>query len=250
MKNHTKMIALACAITIAGCKKEASVTTLDAKDITRTSAKLYGRVEDDNKRDITSRGIVYATFTNPNINNNKASAGSGTGSFYVTLGLEPNTTYFWRAYATTSKGTSYGDEKSFTTHKYRTFLYQERTMEVFDADNAVNRNWGITDTVTGATNIDDGAPNTSKLAAYTIEHAAKVCDQLTANGHSDWYLPSSNELSVMYTNRFDLQMNNATYWSSTEADSMKAMAQSFSSGMQMPLLKNQTANCRCIRKDQ
>lgn len=250
MKIHTKaMLVMACAITLASCKKEAQVTTLDANDITRSSAKLYGRVEEENKRDVTSRGIVYATFSNPNINNDKASAGSGTGSYFVSLSLEPNTTYYWRAYATTSKGTSYGDEKSFTTKKYRTFLYQDRTMEVFDVDNAVSRNWGIPDTTTGATNIDDGAPNTSKLASYTIEHAAKVCDQLVANGHSDWYLPSGNELSVMYTNRFDLQMNNTMYWSSTETDSTKAIAQNFSTGMQIPLLKTQLANCRCIRKD-
>ena len=250
MRNHTQSIlVLACALTLTNCKKEANVTTLEAEDITRTSAKLYGRVEEDNKKDITGRGIVYAKFSNPNLNNERVSAGKGIGTFEVELGLEPNTTYYWRAYATNSKGTNYGEEKSFTTRKYKTFYYMDRDIEVYDADNATGRNWGIADTTTGATSIDDGAANTSKLAGYTVEHAAKVCDQLVANGRSDWYLPSSNELSVMYSNRFDLQLTNTTYWSSTESDSTHAIALNFGSGQQFPMLKTQPASCRCIRKD-
>jgi hypothetical protein len=248
--NHTKsIVVMACLIAMSSCKKEANVATLDAQNITRTSARLMGRVEDDNKREVTSRGIVYGTFANPNINNNRAASGSGVGTYAVDLQLDPNTKYYWRAYATTKKGTSYGEEKSFTTRKYQSFSFGEHTIEVYDADNALGHKWGIADTTTGANSIDDGVTNTNKLAGYAEEHAAKICAQLVANGQSDWYLPSANELNAMYSNRLNLGLGTGVYWSSTEADSMHAYAQDLGSGFQMNLLKSQAANCRCVRRD-
>ena len=42
--------------------------------------------------------------------------GSGTGAFSTTLsGLMASTSYYVRAYATNSEGTSYGDDEEFTT---------------------------------------------------------------------------------------------------------------------------------------
>jgi hypothetical protein len=46
----------------------------------------------------------------------KTSDGTGTGTFTSTIaGLSTNTTYYYRAYATNTFGTSYGSEASFTT---------------------------------------------------------------------------------------------------------------------------------------
>jgi hypothetical protein len=70
----------------------------------------------DGNSTVTARGICWSTNQNPTINDNKTTEGSGIGSYSSNLSnLSDNTTYYIRAYATNEKGTSYGEEKSFTT---------------------------------------------------------------------------------------------------------------------------------------
>ena len=63
---------------------------------------------------VTERGFVYATSTNPTITDNKVPVGSGIGSFQGLTSSLPNGTYYFRAYATNSTGTSYGVEEQLT----------------------------------------------------------------------------------------------------------------------------------------
>jgi len=101
--------------------EETSFTTLDdvvstseVSDITVNTAKCGGNITDDGGAAITARGVCWSTDPNPTVNDNKTSDGSGTGSFTSTLtGLHVNTTYYVRAYATNSFGTTYGNERSF-----------------------------------------------------------------------------------------------------------------------------------------
>ena len=93
-----------------------SVTTSSATNISYTSASVGGNVTDDGGATVTERGVVYSTSKNPTTSNTKKVSGSGTGAFSVSLtGLSEGTTYYVRAYAINSKGTAYGEEKSFTT---------------------------------------------------------------------------------------------------------------------------------------
>ena len=82
-----------------------------------TSVTLKGYVIEDGGATVTSRGIAWATFYNPTINDNKAAQGTGTGSFPAILtGLTDGTTYYARTYATNSAGTAYGNCISFNTN--------------------------------------------------------------------------------------------------------------------------------------
>ena len=93
-----------------------TVTTNVVTNITSSSATCGGNVTFDGGFDITARGVCWGTKPNPTINDNKTNDGNGTGSFTSNLtNLTENTTYYVRAYATNEKGTSYGEEKSFTT---------------------------------------------------------------------------------------------------------------------------------------
>jgi hypothetical protein len=66
--------------------------------------------------EITARGVCWDTGINPTISGNHTEDGTGPGTFNSTItGLEPNTTYFVRAFATNSAGTTYGELKNFTT---------------------------------------------------------------------------------------------------------------------------------------
>ncbi|MBH8567410.1 putative Ig domain-containing protein [Microvirga sp. STS02] len=97
-----------------------TVTTAAATGITINSAVLGGNVTADGGDAVTARGVVYSsTATTPAIGGGgvtQAANGTGTGAFSATISsLTPGTTYYVRAYATNSVGTSYGAVVSFTT---------------------------------------------------------------------------------------------------------------------------------------
>ena len=94
----------------------ASLTTNPATSITSTSAIVSGNISADGGANISARGIVWGTTTNPTLSASVLNLSSGTGAFSGTLsGLSPNTTYYIRAFATNNAGTAYGNQQSFST---------------------------------------------------------------------------------------------------------------------------------------
>jgi uncharacterized protein (TIGR02145 family) len=94
----------------------ASVTTTAISSIASTTAVSGGNITSDGGSAITDRGVCWSTTPGPSIANSITSDGTGTGIFTSAItGLTAGTTYFVRAYATNSVGTSYGNEISFTT---------------------------------------------------------------------------------------------------------------------------------------
>ena len=90
----------------------------DFFNVTGTSAKnTANEVTSDGGSPILERGLVYGTSATPDITDNKETSSGTTGVYDITLlGLNYGTTYYARAYATNSVGTSYStDEKIFTT---------------------------------------------------------------------------------------------------------------------------------------
>ncbi len=91
-----------------------TVQTNAASSITMTGATLNGNVTADGGATVTARGFVYGTSASDLSQN--VQSGSGTGSFTKALiGLTPSTIYYYKAYATNSAGTAYGEVKQFTT---------------------------------------------------------------------------------------------------------------------------------------
>ena len=71
------------------------------------------------------------------------------------------------------------------------------------------------------TRTGDGNYNTTAIINHCFENsAAKICYDLVLNGYDDWYLPSKDELSLMYNN-IGLR---GWYWSSSEIDSNTVFA--------------------------
>ncbi len=102
---------------VSGPTRRLPLVTTDAiSNIEPDSANTGGNVADDGGASVTARGIVYATSASPTLSDNEIRRGAGTGSFSVSLtNLQPETTYYVRAYATNSFGTSYGNERVFET---------------------------------------------------------------------------------------------------------------------------------------
>lgn len=82
-----------------------------------TSFDIYGNeVISEGYLSVTSRGIAYSTSSSPTISGSHTTDGSGTGTFNSSVSrLNQGTTYFYRAYATNSKGTSYGNQETVQT---------------------------------------------------------------------------------------------------------------------------------------
>jgi len=94
-----------------------TITTTTVSDIATSNAKSGGTIVSNGGDNITVSGVVWSTGTNPTTAlTTKTTNGAATGSFTSTMaGLAPETTYYVRAYATNSIGTSYGAEESYTT---------------------------------------------------------------------------------------------------------------------------------------
>ena len=93
-----------------------TVTTKPVYDISATSAKTGGIVNNSGGSSIIARGVCWGTTEEPTLADNYLVNGTGTGTFFSNLqGLAPGVTYYVRAYATNSTGTGYGEALPFTT---------------------------------------------------------------------------------------------------------------------------------------
>jgi uncharacterized protein (TIGR02145 family) len=115
---HLLVITGFALLLICGCKKKKDdepvilfpvVTTSAVISIGQVNATSGGNVTYDGGGAITARGVCWNALEIPTINDSKTNDGTGTGNFTSSIaGLNPATTYFVRAYATNSAGTSYG----------------------------------------------------------------------------------------------------------------------------------------------
>jgi hypothetical protein len=114
--------------------------------------------------------------------------------------------------------------------------------------------WGCSGTIiTGAdgTTIGTGNQNTIDIVTdctFDSGYAAQICYNLNLGGYDDWYLPSKDELNVMYLNKSIISgFSIDRYWSSSQINNYNAIVQSFNNGGQGGLFKSEYANVRAIR---
>ena len=89
-----------------------TVVTNAATEITLTSATLNGAITDEGNQTITARGFEWKLATATDYTTVTA---TGTTMTATLTGLTANTTYKYKAFATTALGTVYGSELTFTT---------------------------------------------------------------------------------------------------------------------------------------
>lgn len=94
----------------------ATISTTAVSSISDNSASAGGSVLADGGSAVFQKGVCWSTTSNPTISNSYTNNGSGIGNFASSVtGLNANTLYYLRAYATNSAGTSYGSSISFLT---------------------------------------------------------------------------------------------------------------------------------------
>ncbi|QTA80023.1 Immunoglobulin like fold-containing protein [Desulfonema limicola] len=94
-----------------------SVISAGISAVNADSAETGGNVINAGASPVTEKGVCWGTAQEPTTADNKIPASeAGTGSFTTSItGLAANTLYYARAYAVSAKGTSYGEEMTFTT---------------------------------------------------------------------------------------------------------------------------------------
>ena len=152
-----------------------TVTTDDVTNITQTTATSGGNVTSDGGATVTVRGVCWSTSQNPTTSNSHTTDGSGIGTFISSLtGLTAYTTYYVRAYATNSAGTSYGNEKSFTT-------LQEVTLPTVST--APITNITTNSATSGGTVTDDGGAFVSaRGVCWSTSQNPTLADPYTTDG--------------------------------------------------------------------
>ncbi len=151
------------------------VTTTNVTNITQNSAVSGGNVTSSGGASVTARGVCWSTSQNPSISGNHTTNGSGTGSFISNItGLSPNTTYYVRAYATNSAGTSYGNELSFTTE-------QNITTPIVTTTNVTNITQNSA--VSGGNVTSSGGANvTARGVCWSTNQNPTINDDYTVDG--------------------------------------------------------------------
>jgi uncharacterized protein (TIGR02145 family) len=175
-----------------------TVTTASVSSITTNSAICGGNVTSDGGSAVTGRGVCWNTSGSPEISDNLTTDGSGTGPFTSNItDLAESTTYYVRAYATNSNGTSYGNEEDFTTTDVAELPTVETTSiaELF-VDGA---------TITGNVTSDGGAEVTDRGVCWVEYGTTPTISDNTVSGGSGTGIFSCNitglESNITYSVR-------------------------------------------------
>ena len=124
---------------------EPLVITEGNSNITSTSVTLFGQIEDIGHALVTQHGHCWSISSSPTLNDSKTSLGA-IGVAYFTSNvsdLTQNTSYYYRAYATNSFGTFYGNEMSFSTSN------GEPTVVTISSSNVTASTVGLVGEITG-----------------------------------------------------------------------------------------------------
>jgi len=151
----------------------ATMTTTQVTGITATAAVSGGNITNAGGSTIVARGVCWSTVQNPTIADSKTTNGSGTGTFTSNLtGLLPNTTYFIRAYATNSVGTTYGNELNF--------IFQSGVVAI--TTTSVSALSSASASVDGLISSDGGTTITNRGVCYDTSASPTIANSVSTSG--------------------------------------------------------------------
>ena len=152
----------------------ATVTTASPSAISYTAATSGGNVTNDNGSSVTSRGVCWATTSNPTTADNNYTEFGGLGSFTANMtGLIADTTYYARAFAINGGGTSYGNEVSFTT--FTPSVPSLTTKSIIGISSNIAGSGGVI-------TIDGGSAITAKGVCWSLNINPTLANSFTTDG--------------------------------------------------------------------
>jgi len=146
-----------------------SITTDNATQISSSGMRLNGNMSSNGGATVTAKGFVYSSglLTNPilggmGVTNVTVLNPNTTGAYGASIGsLSASTTYYIKAYATNSQGTSYGSVRSAqTTTNYTTrYIAGPFNKNVFACGQQINQVVKFTGTFGNGTTCYDNNLN-------------------------------------------------------------------------------------------
>ena len=107
--------------------------------------------------------------------------------------------------------------------------------------------WGTDTVLVGSNNseVNQGNQNTQEIVNVldSAGIAADICHNLILNGYDDWFLPSIDELDILFNNIIGSFSYNTLYWSSSELDTAFASCIIIQSDVQRTLA-NKMSLCK------
>jgi uncharacterized protein (TIGR02145 family) len=148
-----------------------TIETVDISNVTAISATAKGNITNLGGISLIKNGICWSTNTNPTLKTgtSQTSSGSGTGNYSANLNnLQPNKTYYVRAYAINARDTFYAVQKTFTTLNGAVNI---TTVAPTNVGSSVATSGGNITTTGGATLTDKGicwstSPNPTVANSY------------------------------------------------------------------------------------
>ncbi len=148
-------------------------------------------------------------------------------------------------------------------HLWKDKLGAEHGLVVATTDQSVAQAWSNINSVEigqTAKSSWDGLSNSNAIVNQSghTSSAAKLCLDLVSGGQNDWYLPSIQELNMLWNNYFTVvkslsqisgatQLGSAAYWSSSENDGYNAWIFLFFDGSAYNVVKSNTFFVRAVR---
>jgi len=207
----------------------ATVSTTAMTSISTTTAVTGGTISSNGGGAVTASGVVYSTNENPTTADSKTTENATSGSYTSNLsGLLPSTTYYVRAYATNSAGTSYGSQVSFTTLAN----IVAPTVTTTSQSQVTNKSFVVSGNVTdwGGANVTDRGIVYSTSANPTIDNATKISTG-TGLGTFSSYAYGVASSTLYYVRTFATNAAGTSYGSqatvttkATEPDVVKTIA--------------------------
>ncbi len=199
------------------------VTTTVPTNITSSAATIGGNVTATGGAEISARGVCWSISQNPTIADSKTTDGTGTGLYPSQISGLASGTYYARAYATNSAGTSYGSQITIVTAKILPAL-TTKTITDISAMGGVS---GGTITTAGNGTISERgicwseSPNPTIADFKTISPAATLSFSAaitSARPGTTYYLKAyaTNEIGTGYGDQKTYKTSDAAYFQSFE----------------------------------
>lgn len=172
---YNLMQTSASSFTTTAQQDKPTVETVEIDNITMTSATVEGNVTNDGGSFVSERGVCYSIYENPTTSDSIRLAGTGIGRFTCEMtNLTNATTYYIRAFAKNTEGTSYGDVLTMRTIEHP-ILATVTTDEVSEIT--------INTAVCGGNVLNDGyADITERGICYSTHQEPTVFDYKVAGG--------------------------------------------------------------------
>lgn len=168
--------------------------------LTSFSAIVGGGIEISNAEQIIARGVCWSKTQNPTIElSTRTFDGTTSGVFYSKIiGLDPNTTYYVRAYATTLKETIYGEQINFTTRP----TVSDIDGNIYNTITIGEQTWMIENLKTTRFNNGTLIPNVTDKEEWAIYFKAAYCNYNNDTSNVaiygrlyNWYAIKTNKLA-------------------------------------------------------